>query len=239
MQHFLSAIQFITVIPIPRCRVFEPSKMAIYFPLVGLLLGASLALFDFLALKFFSYQAAAALDIVVLIILTRGFHLDGLADTADGLLSHRPRRETLAIMKDSRIGVMGVLAIVSVLAIKWAGIQSLDSWRFLILILVPAYSRSAMLIGIKFMAYAREEGGLGKEFLSQKKSFLSLWGVYLLITLSLILGWQAISLNLCFIIGTIIILYYYQRRLGGITGDTLGALCEGLEAFLFLILAFA
>ncbi|MCK7507856.1 MAG: adenosylcobinamide-GDP ribazoletransferase [Desulfobacterales bacterium] len=122
--------------------------MVPWFPAVGLLLGALLALFDLAAARLLEpVTAAAVLDVVLLAVLTGAFHLDGLGDTADGLFSHRPRERMLEIMKDSRIGAMGVVAVVPVLAVKWAGISGLSATpRRLLLILVPAYARCGILL---------------------------------------------------------------------------------------------
>ncbi len=96
-----------------------------YFPLVGLLLGGFVSVFDRLILNLWSQPVASLLDVVLLVFLTGALHLDGLGDTADGLYGNRPRERALEIMKDSRIGVMGLTAIVCGLAVKWAGIVGL------------------------------------------------------------------------------------------------------------------
>jgi len=120
MKSLISAIQFITILPAGKTMYFEPDGMIRYFPLVGLLLGLLLALFDLVVSSLFSVPAAAALDVVFLVCLTGGFHLDGLSDAADGLFSHRPREDALRIMKDSRVGALGMITLISVVALKWA-----------------------------------------------------------------------------------------------------------------------
>jgi adenosylcobinamide-GDP ribazoletransferase len=126
MRNLISALQFITILPLGKAQSFDPPKMIPYFPLVGILLGLLVAGFDAIVVRFWTAPVAALLDIILLAVLTGAFHIDGLGDTADGLLGPRPRDKALEIMKDSRIGTMGLVAILFGLAIKWGGIASLS-----------------------------------------------------------------------------------------------------------------
>jgi len=121
MRGFAAAIRFITIIPLGRSGIYDPRGMIPYFPAVGLMVGLLLALVDMAALALWSPAVASVIDVFFLVLITGAFHLDGLGDSADGLLGHRPVEKVLTIMKDSRIGVMGLVAIVSALAIKWGG----------------------------------------------------------------------------------------------------------------------
>jgi len=170
MRHFISAIQFITIIPVGRADTFEPPKMIPYFPVVGLALGMLTALFDQLASAIWSRPVVSLLDVLFLAVVTGAFHLDGLGDSADGLLGQRSKEKALTIMKDSRLGTMGLVAIVFGLALKWAGIAGLDANRALLLILVPAYARAGMLFGMRFLEYGRSDGGTGVDFLGLNSS---------------------------------------------------------------------
>ncbi len=235
MRHFISALQFITILPVGKPGPFEPQKMMPYFPLVGILLGLLVAFFDRLMSNLWAEPTVALLDVILLAVVTGAFHLDGLGDTADGLFGQRPREKALAIMKDSRIGTMGLVAIVFGLALKWAGITGLGESRSLLLIIVPAYARSGVLFGIRFLEYGRPGGGTGLDFFKEKLKPAAFWGLVLPVGLSMFLGWQALPLNLCFIIFVLTILYYYKKRIDCITGDMLGAMIEFLEAGLFLL----
>jgi adenosylcobinamide-GDP ribazoletransferase len=179
---------------------------------------------------------AAFLDVVLLAVLTGAFHLDGLGDTADGLFSPRSRDRALEIMKDSRIGVMGLVAIVFALGLKWGGIQGLDAHRSLLLVIVPAYARAGILFGMQLLDYGRTDG-TGLPFFKNKLNWASHWGLLIPVGLSILLGWKAIWLNLMFavIVGTILL--FYRKRMGCITGDMLGAMTEVTEAGLFLIVS--
>jgi adenosylcobinamide-GDP ribazoletransferase len=177
------------------------------------------------------------LDVILLAILTGAFHLDGLGDTADGLFSHRPREKILEIMKDSRIGVMGMVAVVSVLAVKWAGISGLGANRTALLILVPAYARCAMLFGMRALDYGRPQGGTGLPFFSRALRLRDFWALIPVGILSLVLGLPVLALAIGFAAITAALVAYYRRRLGCITGDMLGAMAEVTEAGLFLLAA--
>lgn len=237
MKDFISAIQFITIFPLGKARSFSPQKMIPFFPAVGILVGILVALFDRIVLTLWNAPVAALLDVILLAIMTGAFHLDGLGDTADGLYGRRSREKALAIMKDSRIGAMGLLAVVFGISLKWAGIASLDSHRSLLLIIIPAYARGGVLFGIRFLEYGRPEGGTGLDFFKEKLPLAAFWGLGIPVILSGFLGWKALWLNGCFAIITAAILVYYHRRLKCITGDMLGAMIEITEALLFLLIS--
>ena len=237
MRHFISAIQFITIIPVGRADTFEPTKMIPYFPVVGLFLGMLTACFDQLTTALWSRPVASLLDILFLAVLTGAFHLDGLGDSADGLLGQRSKEKTLTIMKDSRLGTMGLVAIVFGLALKWAGITGLDANRALLLVIVPAYARAGMLFGMRFLEYGRPDGGTGVDFFKNKLEWTAFWGLIAPFVMSVFLGWTAFWLNVNFVTLTALLIWYYKRRVGCITGDMLGAMAEVLEAGLFLLVS--
>jgi len=235
MRNFISAIQFITILPVGRTGTFNPPKMIPYFPLVGLALGGLTAVFDMVAVKLWSKPVASLLDVIFLALLTGAFHIDGLGDTADGLLGQRSKEKTLDIMKDSRLGTMGLVAIVFGLSIKWAGITGLDAHRSVWLVLVPAYARCGMLFGMRLLDYGRPTGGTGLEFFREKLGISAFWGLFVMVACSVLLGRQSLGLNLGFGGITAVIIWYYKRRIGCITGDMLGAMTEITEAGLFLL----
>jgi len=237
MKGLIAAIQFITIFPFGKSAPFDPKKMVPFFPAVGLLLGILVAVFDQAALRLWSPPVAALLDVILLIIMTGAFHLDGLGDTADGLLGQRSKEAALAIMKDSCLGTMGLVAIVCGLAIKWVGIMGLENHRSLLLIIIPAYARGGMIFGIQYLEYGRPGGGTGLDFFKEKMGISAFWGLLLLLILSLFLGWRAMLLNAGFAAIIAIILFYYKRRVGCITGDMLGAMAEVTESGLFLLIS--
>ena len=157
MRNFLAALQFMTILPLGRVASFDPVKMMPYFPLVGIFLGVLLAMTDCIAGRFWNPSVNALMDVVFLAVVTGAFHLDGLCDTADGLLGTRSPQSALEIMKDSRLGTMGTVSILCCLALKWGGIAGLESQRTLFLIVVPAYARGSILFGVRFLAYGRTD----------------------------------------------------------------------------------
>ncbi len=234
IKNLLAALQFLTILPLGKPADFPGHRMVPYFPLAGLFLGLLLALIDTVFQYIFPLSIVSLIDVVFLAVVTGALHLDGLADTADGLFSHRSREESLRIMKDSRVGTMGILALIFVLGTKWAAISSLHDHRVFCLIIVPAYARGAFTIAIRFLDYIRPEGGTAKEFFADNRSIGSLGWLLAPVVFSMWLGFRGIILNAVFIAIVMLVTLYYKKRLGGITGDMLGALGEVTEAGLFL-----
>ena len=237
MKKIIAAIQFITVIPLGKPGTYDPTGMIAFFPFVGLLLGGIVSVFDLVILNIWSPVTASLLDVILLIMLTGALHIDGLADTADGLYGNRPREKALAIMKDSRVGAMGLVAVFCGLSVKWAGLAEISVHRSLLLLIIPVYARSSMLFGIRFLEYGRPGGGTGHGVFTEKLAARSFWGLVIPVTLSFFLGWSAVVLNLGFAVIVMCTLGFYRRRIGCITGDMLGALTEVTEAGLFLLAA--
>ena len=211
--------------------------MVPWFPVVGLVLGGLLAAGDLLAGRWWGPGTVAVLDVLVLAGLSGALHLDGLADTADGLFSHRPREAKLAIMKDSRIGSMGVIVLCAILALKWCGIGEIEENRGLLLLLVPAYARGGVIFAMRLLPYGRPGGGTGLAFFDRRPGAGAFWALGATALMSLALGPQAIALNAAFALITAGLIAFYRRQLGCVTGDMLGAMIEATEAGLFLVAA--
>ena len=237
MKRLIAALQFLTIIPLRKSAIYEPKAMVPFFPAVGIIIGGLLCIFDYIALNFWSEPVAAVLDVVFLVVITAALHLDGLGDTADGVLGHRSKEKALLIMKDSRIGVMGLVAIICVLAVKWGGIMHLTAHRTLLLMIIPAYARSSMIFGIRFLEYGRPDGGIGYDLFGEPLRLSDFKWMFIPVTLSIFLGWKGIWLNLIFSTLTITIIFYYKKRIGCITGDMLGAMTEVSESLLFLFVS--
>lgn len=234
MNAFIASLQFISGLPLGTPRPFDPKGIIVNFPLAGLAIGLILALFDQLALAIWPQAVAAVLDVVLLAAITGGFHLDGLADTADGLYGQREHEKSLAIMKDSRVGAMGLIAVVCILLTKTIALEAVDQGRFLALCIVPAYARGAMIFGMRFLPYARGKEGTGSAFFDTPLTPMDFRYLIVPVVLSLFLGWRGLLLNLFFATVTAALLFVYRRKLGGITGDLLGAMAEIMETALFL-----
>jgi adenosylcobinamide-GDP ribazoletransferase len=220
-----------------RSGIYDPTGMIAWFPAVGLLVGGLLLVVDQLATALWSPGAAALVDVIFLAGITGALHLDGLGDAADGLYGHRSRERALEIMKDSRIGMMALVVVAACLAVKWCGIAGLDAARSRLLLLVPAYARAAMVFGIRLMPYGRPEGGTGRDLFDEPLPASAFWGVGALAALSVVCGWRMLALNLFFAVLVAGLLLYYNRKVGCITGDMLGAMTEVTEAALFFLMS--
>jgi len=233
-----SSIQFLTIIPCGRTQDFNPRATLVFFPVCGLLIGALLALVDMLAGNFWNPSAVAVIGVVTLAVISGGLHLDGLADTADGLYGQRPAEQALAIMKDSRIGSIGMVVVVCCLGIKWAGLAGIDAHRPIWLLLVPAFARASVLFGIRLLPYGRPAGGTGRTFFEQPLRIRDFWGWALLMGLGAVLtGWAVVWIGIGTAFLTAALLTYYKQKINCITGDMLGAMIEICEACLFLFIA--
>ncbi|MCP4746033.1 MAG: adenosylcobinamide-GDP ribazoletransferase [Desulfobacteraceae bacterium] len=234
---FLSAIQFLTIIPCGGRWQFDAERAIGFFPLTGLLIGVLLMLCDCIAMALWNPAAAAVIDVIALATISGALHLDGLADTADGLYGRRSPEKALDIMKDSRVGAIGMVVVICCLAAKWAGIYGLNDNRLLYLMIIPAFSRSAVILGMKFLPYGRPQGGTGHIFFKNEIQLKHFWGLALVSVLTIFAGRMLIIILLVFTLTISTILWGYHRRIGCITGDMLGALIELTETALFLILS--
>ncbi|NLB84326.1 MAG: adenosylcobinamide-GDP ribazoletransferase [Synergistaceae bacterium] len=244
MKSLLAAFQFLTVLPVKIAlekEDFERSPK--WFPLVGLTIGALAALADgAFAFLGFSGVLKSILTIGFLAALSGGLHLDGLADSADGFLSGRPRKKALEIMRDSRIGTMGVLALLFVLAVKISALAELSgSLRWKALLFAPLAGRSVMIVTMALIHYARSEGGLASIFIRRKTVWPAIWaGGCLLLAVVILFGILSGAVTAAFLFSvTSILSFWSYRRIGGYTGDTLGAASEIVEALAFAALLFA
>ncbi len=238
-NQFRSALLFITILPAGTSVAHSPMGMIKFFPLVGLVIGCLLALVDQVASFFWPPAAVAVLDVCFLTLVTGAFHLDGLGDTADGIFSHQSKERALEIMKDSRTGMMGLVAVFCILALKTAGIFSLKTAGMgyqapILMLIIPAYSRGAMIFGIRFFRYGRLEKGTGKDLFERPVS-VSAFAFFLIpVVISFFLGYKGLVLNVMFVLVLSVMLAFYKKKIGSITGDMLGALNEVMEAMLFM-----
>jgi adenosylcobinamide-GDP ribazoletransferase len=239
MKHLIAAIQFLTIFPVPasfNCGEKELRGSVVFFPIVGLLIGGFLAILDFGIVWIFPPLPASVLVVILMLAASGCLHMDGLADTADGFLSARPKERVLEIMRDSRIGSMGAIAIVSVIALKVAALASIPGRRhWMIVLLMPIAGRCALVVSMAIAPYARETGGLVSAF-GRTKWPVPFFALLFLAMLSwAMLGIMGLVAAAGSIISTFLISCWSKRKIGGFTGDTLGAACEIAEAVLALI----
>jgi len=242
MISLLLAIQFLTIIPL-KIKSFSKARASqsmICFPLIGLLLGALLcASGELLSVFGFRQLSIDTILIVLLIILTGGMHLDGLSDTFDALLSNKDKPEMLSIMRDSRAGVMGMLSVVSIVLLKIALLFSLPMvYQKGGLLLMCVLSRWAMVLSMFCFPYARLEGKARIFLDGVNWKILLASSVIALVSVLAIWGLKALIIFILVGLFTLLFGKFINRKLGGITGDTLGATNELAEVLVLLSAVF-
>ena len=147
MGGFLGAVQFLTRIPVPEGKYRIETTVA-WLPVVGLLMGGSLALVDFgLSRLEVSPLVTSSLIVVLLLALSGALHADGLADTCDAVFGHASPERRLEIMRDPRVGAFGVVGLVSIIVLKIAAVDALPtSVRPFLLVLAPGLGRWAIVL---------------------------------------------------------------------------------------------
>lgn len=240
MKNFILMLQFLTRIPINiKIDVKDDSfkKGIVYFPLVGLIVGILNVLIYLLFIKFFSVTITAVTVTLFNVCLTGAFHLDGLSDTCDGIYSSRTKERMLEIMKDSRVGTNGVVAIFFDLALRIVLLSSINKANAIKAILVAAILSRTMIVLLSYISeYARKEGGLGNLYIGKITLKITIIAILLGVILStLILGWQAVVVFLPIILIIFAYKEYIKSKIGGMTGDTLGAAAELTEVLVFFI----
>lgn len=238
---FWHAVAFLTRLPVPREIAREAwAKSPAWYPFVGAVIGTLLAGVAWLLGWVLPHVLVAVMIVTVWVYGTGGLHVDGLMDTADGFGSQREKERMLEIMKDSRVGAMGVLAALLVLGNKVAALACMngsDMWWALLL--APVMGRGAMLVALWFLPYARESG-LAQSLRSV--GTLGRWMPFLFVGMVLVasvwwLKWKVLLVLLLPLFVAWRLLATAQRKIDGCTGDIYGALCELVEAAVLLAMA--
>ena len=226
------ALRFLTILPIgglPPASEATIARAIAVFPLAGAVIGALLVGVGLIGGALWDDWARAVIIVVAWAIITAGLHLDGLSDTFDAVLSWRSRERKLEIMKDSRIGAMGAIALIAILSLKIALIHSAGAGWLRAIVLAPVLGRWADTYGIFWFPPARA-GGLGREFQSRvgRTDFIIGSGIALALALALGGTRGIVALALTWVVAQVLGMWW-ARDLGGLTGDTYGALCEIAE----------
>ena len=239
MRTLLAALSMLTAFPVGKNFVpteDEIRRTPFCFPLIGIGIGLISALIGQGVLMAFPHLAAAALLTFLSELPTRAFHLDGLADTADGFLSSRSRERILEIMHDSRIGTMGVLAIAAWSLIKFSAFAVLPEKSIpAVLFFMSLNGRCAMVYHLLCSRYARAEG-LGRLVFERKP----ISGAVLSLLCSFGLMY-AVFPPVCLTVPGAVLIFgllwsvFTWKTIGGGTGDTLGAVEELSEILTLLI----
>lgn len=242
MKAFLLAVRFLTCIPLPLHGEFTPQgwgRSALAYPLVGLLIGVLL-----LGLQRLVGHADPLLQAALLTaawaLLTGGLHLDGLADSADAWVGgHGDRERTMTIMKDPRSGPAAVSTLALTLLLKFAALAALVKiGAGPALLLAPLLGRSALVVLLLTTPYVRA-GGMASAIAAHLPRTAALL-VLLLVAAGAALAGKPGVLALVVVLVTLALLrWIMMRRLGGMTGDTLGAAVELTEVAVLVALALA
>lgn len=239
---FLLSVQFLTRIPVPSAGIYTPQRLneaARYYPLVGYLIGGICAGVFFVLSMALPVALALLLAIAMGLLVTGAFHEDGLADTFDGIGGGSSRERALEIMKDSRLGTYGTLALSVALAIKFMALVALPSEMIICaLIIGHGWSRLSSVLVLLTSRYARESGTAKPvaEGLSTISTVIAIGtGMVGLIAASFFVPWTLLASGIGGLaIGHVGMRLLFERKLGGYTGDTLGAVQQASEIALYV-----
>ena len=237
-----AGLAFLTILPVPPRWCGESRNLErsiVWFPLIGVLIGALIAGFAAGVAVLLPVLPASVLTVIAMVAISGALHLDGLADTADGFLSSRPKEQILEIMRDSRVGPMGVLAIVGILLLKVAAVAALASLapvvRFGTLVLMPLAGRMAPVLMMSTLQYVRANG-LGTAFQRKRSYFAPLLALASpAVAGFLAAGAAGLAAATAAVAATALFAFWCRAKIGGYTGDTLGAACELAEVVPALI----
>lgn len=241
MRLFLIAFQFLTIIPLPfslRCEKKDLGRATAFFPAVGLVIGALLAGTNWLISPWLARPLCDALLITLLTLVTGALHLDGLADVCDGLAARGGRERFLAVMKDSQVGAVGAVGLVLGLLLKWQALVAVPAeLKWQALLLFPALARFGQVLTMTGARHARQDGlgasiaqGTGAVTLMVAFVTAAAAGFYLF-GLRGIVPLAAVCMLTC--AGRM----FFQRKLGGLTGDTIGCISELNEILALVVIS--
>lgn len=240
---FRIAGAFLTIFPVAKRLEMTPERLGRsmgLFPAVGLLIGLGLVVINWLLDGLIPRAVLDCLLVLIMIAITGALHLDGVADLIDGLAGGKDREGALRIMKDSRVGAMGVVGLVMVLLLKYLCLFHVPlELKSAALIFMPAAGRWVQVCLACYCPYVRAEGGTGGAFVDNVEQPEFLRASATLLVAALILFWlKGIFLIFLLSLATMVLIRYFEVRLGGVTGDVLGAVTEIVEVLtLLLILA--
>jgi adenosylcobinamide-GDP ribazoletransferase len=232
MKYLLIALQFLTVLPFKirtDIKKEDCARSLIYFPMVGIIIGAILSIVS-VGYLFLPMPVVGVVILIASAFITGALHLDGFADTCDGFYGSKPKEEILEIMRDPRIGVMGVVGIILLLLLKFSLIVSIPRgvlWQSLVV--MCCFSRWAQTIGC-LMPYARNEGKAWVFIKYARKKDIVIAGLLTILVSGALFGLKGIAIFFTSLIPVLLFIRYAKARIGGMTGDTLGAVNEITEA---------
>lgn len=235
MQDLRIAFGLMTTLPIRLPKNWsagDSGRAAVWYPLVGLLIGALTWLSWKVTMLFFPALVAAIVTLVVWVALTGGLHLDGLADCCDGLFVSAGAERRLEIMKDPHIGTFGVIGLVLVLFLKAAALATLTSATSPCILLAASLARWCILpAGLLPLA---RPSGMGADFAAGFRRSFIIWGAVIPLVIAISLGVRGALSILAGTGAMALVLWLANSRIGGVTGDVLGMLVEIVEVVVLL-----
>lgn len=248
MGAFLAALRFLTILPAPGAFHVDDeawSQATAWYPAVGLVVGLILAGLDWILGRLWPAGVSTALVLVAWVVLTGALHLDGFVDCCDALWAPVSKERRLEILRDVHVGAYGVVGAALLLLVKYSALVAVPAtFRLPALLLVPVLGRWAMTAAVVGYPYARPGPGLG-----QKAKAVAGWRqVALATTLTLLaafvawlagLGWLVLPTALVAMLTLWTVAGWIRSKLGGLTGDGYGAICEVVEVVgLLTVVAF-
>jgi adenosylcobinamide-GDP ribazoletransferase len=236
MRRFLAAVSFLTIIPAPDSGI-APGRAAALFPLVGALLGGAGAGLFLAANAVMPVSLAALATVAFWTVIGGVLHEDGLADVADAMRAGRSRAKMMAILKDSRIGTYGAVAIALSLIARWQALEHAPVARVLTICLAAQAVPRAAMVALAWVSRPAGDG-LGLAFSSSLTTAAAIAAIVEGVAAALLTGWRPALLIVagCYVFVRVARWYFY-RRIGGVNGDCLGATEQLLEVFILILFA--
>ena len=241
MRLYIIAMQFLTIIPLPfdtSCREEDLGRSTTFFPLAGLTIGCLLVGLNWLISPWLARPLCDALLVTTLAAVTGGLHLDGLADVCDGVAARGGRERFLAVMKDSQVGAVGAAGLVLALLLKWQALAAVPvELKWQTLLIFPALARFGQVLALTGAQHARQDG-LGAAFI-KGTSGVSLFLAFLSVAsiTAWLLGLKGVVALFAVCLLTVVGRLFFQRRLGGLTGDTVGSISELNEILALVVIS--
>lgn len=242
MNRFFIALQFLTVFRVRKNLSFdaqESGRSMYMFPVIGALQGLFLLLLWHILTTLLPESLVIGLLILALFLINGGLHVDGFADTVDGLAGGKTPEDRLRIMKDSATGAIGVAFVVLLILLKYLALDEMPyEVKAQAILAFPIVGRWAMVPLAASLPYARPEGGLGASFAGCPKSVLIKATVITAVMIALLFGVLALALMAALWFIVYLSARYFRKKVGGVTGDIFGFHSEAAEVvFLVLVLA--
>jgi adenosylcobinamide-GDP ribazoletransferase len=235
MRTLRTAFGLMTTLPVrlpDEWSTGDSGRASVWYPFVGLVIGALAWLAWTGSMLIFPPWVAAVITSIIWVILTGGLHLDGLADCCDGLLASTSVERRLEIMKDPHIGAFGVTGLVLVLFLKTAALASLTQAAGFSILLAASLARFCILPAA-LLRLARPSG-MGADFAAGFRRSFIFWAAIIPLVVAVFLGARGILALLTGLVAFLLVLWFARSRIGGVTGDVFGMIVEIVEAVVLL-----